>query len=599
MLLLAAVVLFTFIYFFERTLPSSDAPAAPPPRLVSIQPQEVTAVQLRRTNHFVLRVERTNETWNLTAPISYPAADVAIEQLLSALAGMTSYTYISPEELKAGHKSIAEFGLDVPVATLTLQYAGHRTELLFGNPTASGDLAYFQTRNTAGVYVVPVDILKRLPQSANEWRDLGLVNLTGLNVDRFEVRSQGRAFAIQLANGQFILTKPTPARADKDRVMALLRKVQMEPVKAFVAEDVRTELDQFGLQPPETELVFGKGTNDLVVVQFGKSPSNDVVYARRMLNNNVVLVSRSVLEAVQVPATELRDRHLLTFDPATVDSMEIFGEEHFNLRRQGASTWLVNEPQPTLADSDLVRECLNLLSTVEGDVEKDVVTDFGMYGLAQPIRQYVLKSTTTNSAQITTNLVLSQLDVGGRRDGKVFARGSESTVYSVESRFIDRLPAAAWQVRDRRVWSFSTNQVTRLTIGHKGNVRQLLRGPGGQWKLDSSSQGLINNTHAVEETVYRLGELRATVWVDRGEGKRQLYGFRENGDKLVIELKIGDKSQVLSVEFGDFANDGYPYALAVIDGQSWIFEFPLQLYLQLGQRLFNQVTTSASANASL
>jgi len=299
-------------------------------------------------------------------------------------------------------------------------------------------------------------------------------------VDRFEVRSQGRLFAVQLTNGQFILTKPTPARADKAKVIALLRKVQEEPVKAFVAEDVRSELDQFGLQPPETELVFGKGTNDLVVVQFGKSPSNDVVYARRMLNNNVVLVSRSVVEAVQLPATELRDRHLLAFDPATVDTLEISGEEHFNLRRQGGSTWLVSEPQPTLADSDLVRECLNLLTTVEGDVEKDVVTDFGMYGLAQPIRQYVLKTTTTNSAQITTNIVLSQLDVGGRREGKVFARGPESTVYSVEPRFIDRLPAAAWQLRDRRVWSFSTNQVIRLTIGHKGNVRQLLRGPSGQ-----------------------------------------------------------------------------------------------------------------------
>src|SRR5882762_6752639 len=104
MLLLAAVVLFAFIYFFERSLPSSDAPTPPPPRLVSIKPEEVTAVQLRRTNHFVLRVERTNQTWNITSPITYPAADVAIEQLLNALAAMTSYTYISPEELKAGHK---------------------------------------------------------------------------------------------------------------------------------------------------------------------------------------------------------------------------------------------------------------------------------------------------------------------------------------------------------------------------------------------------------------------------------------------------------------------------------------------------------------
>jgi hypothetical protein len=129
-------------------------------------------------------------------------------------------------------------------------------------------------------------------------------------------------------------------------------------------------------------------------------------------------------------------------------------------------------------------------------------------------------------------------------------------------------------------------------------VQRLLRGSSGEWKLDSGSVGIIN-TYAVEETIHRLGELRAAVWVDRGDGKRQLYGFRENGDKLLIELKAGDKSQVFSIEFGDKAPSGYPYALAVVDGQTWIFEFPLQLYLVVARNLLHPAAQASTAKASL
>jgi hypothetical protein len=191
-----------------------------------------------------------------------------------------------------------------------------------------------------------------------------------------------------------------------------------------------------------------------------------------------------------------------------------------------------------------------------------------------------------------TNQIMTELDVGGRRDGLIFARGPESTVYAVDPAYLDRLPTSAWQLRDRRVWSFATNQVARLTIRHQGNTLQLLRATSGDWKMEAGS-GILNNTHAIEETVHRLGELRAAVWVDRGEGKRQLYGFGDANDKLVFELKGGDKPQILSVEFGDRAGSTYPYALANVDGQVWIFEFPLQLYLQVAQYLLAPVAPHA------
>ena len=139
-LLASAAVLFAFICFFERQFPATGMPAAAASRLVLIKPEEINAVQLRRTNQFIVRAERTNQTWNITAPINYPAQDFAIDHLLKTLASLASYTFISPEELKASQKSIAEFGLDVPMASLTLHHGGHRTELLFGAVTASGEL---------------------------------------------------------------------------------------------------------------------------------------------------------------------------------------------------------------------------------------------------------------------------------------------------------------------------------------------------------------------------------------------------------------------------------------------------------------------------
>ena len=148
------------------------------------------------------------------------------------------------------------------------------------------------------------DTARRRPNAA-------LINLEGVNVDRLEVRSQGRGFTIQTTNGEFHLTKPTPARADRVKVEALLRKLQTERVDTFVADNATSELDEFGLQVPQAEVAFGAGTNDVMVVQFGKNASNDLVYARRLLNNNIVLVSRSVVEALQIPAADLRDRHLV------------------------------------------------------------------------------------------------------------------------------------------------------------------------------------------------------------------------------------------------------------------------------------------------
>jgi hypothetical protein len=594
----SAAVLFAFIVFFERHLRPNTANAQAPARLVNLRASEVTDIVLRRTNQFIVRVDRTNNSWNITLPFFYPGQPFAVQRLLQELEELTPHTHLTEDELRTQKRSLADFGLDAPAATLVLHHRGERTELLFGSRTAIGDQVYLQSVNTPGVYVVKADLLGMLPRTAHDWRDTTLVNLTESNLDRIEVRTASRSFAIEVdpTNKVLYLSKPTRARASVPKVEALIRKVQGAHALQFVTDDPRADLDAYGLRTPEAELVLGLGTNDLQTVQFGTSPTNDpaVVYARRMAQNNIVLVPRNVLEALQTSHAELRDRHVLAFPFAAVDSIEIRGEQSFSVRKQTNNLWFVTEPEFMPADAELVRDWLNRLNFLEGQVEKDVVTDFAPYGLAAPSRQYILKASTTNALGGATNRVVAQLDLGARRENVVFARGGEDTVYTLPAQTFDRLPVAAWQLRDRRVWSFSTNQVSRLTIQHRGYTRQVLRSPTGEWSLAPGSQGIIN-TFAIEELMFRLGDLRAISWVARGDENRQQYGFADDGYKLTIELRLPDKLRVLSVEFGSRRPLPYPYALASVDGQSWIFEFPPELYSQISNYLSNPPVSAGPA----
>ena len=591
-----AASLFAFIFLFERRLPDG---APPPARLLGFKAAEVTNIQVRLTNQLVLSVARpkAGNLWNLTFPIAYPAQPYAIEWLIQSLAEAVAQTEISPKELRAAKRTVAEFGLDVPQAVLTLQHNGQRTEILFGSKTPVGDGVYAQVLNQSPIYILNADFVNRLPRTFNDWRDAGLLTTAGFQMNRVEIRSGGRGFTVDIdpASRTFVLSKPIAARADLAKVDALLRKLFTAQVLKFVTDSPRADLESYGLQPPAAELAFLIGSNDQYsvqfAVQFGKSPTNDpfAVYARRLATTNIVLVPKAVLEAVQISHGDVRDLHLVTFPANAVDSIEVIGEEGFVVRRQTNGTWMITEPKPELADTNAIREWFELFSKLEGTVEKDVVTDFtAPYGLNPASRRYLLRTTVTNASGGSSNLILAELDLGRVQDRKVFARRpDEATVYSLSLEDVARLPRASWQLRNRRVWSFTTNQVSRVTVRFKGQSRTLQRAANASWSL-VEGEGIISAVNPMlEETLRRLGELHATMWVSQGETNRAPYGFTDQSSRVTLELRSGDKPQTLVLEFGGPSPIQLPYALAEVDGRTWIFEFPPTLFFEVVRDVFN------------
>jgi hypothetical protein len=83
------------------------------------------------------------------------------------------------------------------------------------------------------------------------------------------------------------------------------------------------------------------------------------------------------------------------------------------MRHQTNHSWRITEPIDVPADEELVQEFLatNLPQLEIVRFAKDVVTDFSPYGLAKPVQRYILKTTATNSAA-TTNQIVAQIEFG-------------------------------------------------------------------------------------------------------------------------------------------------------------------------------------------
>jgi hypothetical protein len=594
-LVVLALGLFAFIYFYERHLYDDRSRVTVAPKLFpELVVAKVSRIEIIGVGQQTLRAERVNDNWALTAPVNYPAQQTGIAAFLNACRQLVTYSTIPATVLANQPRGLADYGLQPPTARVILQHGGERLELKVGARTPVGEQLYLQIGDVNQVQVIDASFLNLLPHTIYDWRDPALLSLSGVAFNRLEVRSGLRGFEVQRdqPNQPWRLTKPMQTRADNPKLNYLIQQFQTWRVPQFVTDDPRADLEPFGLQPPEAELTFGQGTNDLIRVQFGSSPTNypGHVYARRLSHTNIVLVPREWLEMLRAPFTEFRDRRLLTFAPGAVNRIEVQSRESFTVLRQTNNLWRVGEPYNFPADDALVNDLMGTLGgleVVERDgFVKDVVTpaDFVNYGLAPPAGQYALYANLTNTAAIPTNQVLAEIALSGNSqlekiqlDRVLVRRGGEDSVYAVARGEVERLPKAAFELRDRQLWHFAATNVSRISVSQDGRTRNLFRNAKQQWEFAPDSQGILND-FSLEETLHRLGQLRAEAWVAQGADKLATFGIKDQPHTITLTIGNGGQPEVLRLEFGRLSPTRQPYAAVTLDGQPVVFKFPQALH---------------------
>ncbi len=326
----------------------------------------VTNVLVRLETQHEIRVEKTNGTWALTEPVSYPAEAEKVEALLAALDQVKPGIYITRSELMARPNAEEEYGFGAPQAAIILKQGDYRAQVFIGARTAPGDQVFLQVVGDEGIYVVDASLLTFIPRKVDDWRATRLLDLKGVAFDRITITNSGKGFELRKegTNQWRIFTSDFSPRAEASKVDELIEKMQALRVQQFLPDEPKADLETFGLQSPEFQFGLAQGTNPICVLQFGKNPTNDSAqaFARKAGQNAVVVVNRQSL--TPWPAMRsFQDPHLLggVERPAQI---EVHGKDNFSLVRQTNDTWKVM-PQNLMADNDSVKDLLRILSEMQ------------------------------------------------------------------------------------------------------------------------------------------------------------------------------------------------------------------------------------------
>jgi hypothetical protein len=251
--LMIAAGLAAFIYFYRQNVHPPDA-AGPGKVLPGLRAMAVTSILVRPAGPAQLQIhaDRTNGQWMLTQPLVYAAQPEKVQRLLAFLQQLRPAYYITGSELQTHTNADEEYGFASPQATLVIQQGAYVPRLRVGALTNPGDQVFVQVEGDLGAYVVDAELLKCLPNSANDWRDTSLVNLVTLGFDRIAVTNNAKGdvsraglpassatFVVQRdsTNRLWRMVWPLDARANRARIEESLSKLQDLRIRQFVSDD--------------------------------------------------------------------------------------------------------------------------------------------------------------------------------------------------------------------------------------------------------------------------------------------------------------------------------------------------------------------------
>lgn len=578
-LVLIAGGLAAYIYFYELA-PRAIAPTEDP--LAGYATEAIREVKIVQSNQTV-RLNRGPEAWKLLAPISDQANGAAVESLLNAVAEVGRTPLLTQTNLNA---VMTQFGLQPPQLTMKLAGPDGDYELRFGVETISGGQVYFDTANQPGIYLADKRLFQLASQPVDHWRDRTFFRLEDLEFDTVLVQAGNQGFTVRRMPklGKWRMIQPLEAAADSTRIDLLLQALGKVEIAEFVSEDERTNAAALGLNPAELSVTFLERTNEVAHVKFGMSPKDrpDLVYARSSQDPNIFLVKREPASQFMMPYTAFRDRQLLDFDPDRIARVEINASERVELQTQTNGSWRVTGPAAGFpADQELVESLLKRLDSLEIlRFDKDVVTDFAAFHLEDPIREYAVYSAETNPEGMEVPVARVQFGTNDvDHPDLVYARrNQESSVVSVSYAESLELGRAAWQFRERsHLWDFTPVQITKVTIEQDGMRREMIRRGDNEWILAPLYQGHVD-PFGVEETVHRLGNLRALQWKGQGESAVRIFGINRVNHRVTLERQNDNASEQHVIAFGGRSPGGGGYAMIELDNQPVVFEIDDKLY---------------------
>jgi hypothetical protein len=260
-LLVVVLALGTFVWLYERQLPSSDERAELAERVLDLDAEEVVRVTLEWDDNRVVLVRRATSTaaaerddkqapersdWSLVEPVAARADRWAVEGLVDELVELEHQRTLEAADPR-------KVGLEPPRGTVTLASGEGEVRLEIGSQVPASGNMLVRVVGRPAVYVVSDAVWEDLSKQPGEWRDKDVFLGEREKIDRLILSGGAERVILARRGDRFWLESPILDRADRSLVNSLLSEVVGLRVHTFL-DQVDRPPGELGLEPPQAVL---------------------------------------------------------------------------------------------------------------------------------------------------------------------------------------------------------------------------------------------------------------------------------------------------------------------------------------------------------
>ena len=354
-----------------------------------------------------------------------------------------------------------------------------------------------------------------------EDKDRNAIASLAVDIDflRISNAAHSLALSIELKEDGWMLTEPYRWPANTFAVERILNQLQFLDTKVSFDADrlsqAGTSLKEYGLEPPETTLEFGKDETAYSIGIGNATAVGNHLYLLSHDQSKIHVVDRSLLDSLLIELETLRNPRIFKSSIFEVESWNIQLASNLRTRiTKNNDLWILETPIRARADSIEVNTLLGrLLEFKSQNIVQPTPIEFTKYGLSDPPFLRIA---------IETNQSREALEVGdpvnADDDSLRWAKlESRDTVFELEIDYLTDLETAQTRLRDRRIFEIDTNYATSISFDREGQGSfDLQKLETGEWDILSpdQEQGIVRekgSSETVDEALSWLSAIQAVA----------------------------------------------------------------------------------------
>jgi Domain of unknown function (DUF4340) len=326
-------------------------------RLWTVDSKDVESFTIARKDD-TIKLKRTGDGWEMVEPVKTRADGAVASEVLTDLT-----TARVDREIDANPTKLADFGLEPPAATVTLDVKGQAKPLTLtvGGKNPTGVWVYAREGSKPAVVALGESVARDTARPVADFRDKTLVAFDRKNVTAIDLDlGDGSRMTLEPEEGgKWKVARPGPYRADSDLVSDMLERLAAARIKEF--ETAPKSPATYGLdKPSKITLWLGKDKDRTAkTILVGKVDADKkVVYVQREGDGEVLLVPSEVWDKVPKTVAMARDKTVFPYAYDKVNRVEIDSAGgKVTLERDGTG-WKITAPEALKADAGAVNGLL-------------------------------------------------------------------------------------------------------------------------------------------------------------------------------------------------------------------------------------------------